>query len=409
MPTKRNVAEPRRKPAPAAPEPKAKLLRELVAHLRRNRTQLRREWAWRIREAKLLTAMSAKEIFFEATSVYDNYVEVLETGRVKALQAYAQDLSERIIPRGVETHEVLGIVLLLRDVLARSLFQKYQGDFDLLSRVLDAYEPAANRIANTVGVSFVAERERVIREQQEAIRQADLMHRDLRTFSRQILHVLEAERKRLSRELHDEIGQALTALNTNMALMRHHETSDARWRRKKIADSERLMQQTAESVRRFAHELRPAMLDELGLVPALRSYLKDFAGRTGIRVRFHSDDAMERLRDEQKIVVYRVIQESLTNVAKHAHASRVTVALRRQGHGVQVQVTDNGASFPAPQQPAARGPKRLGLLGMQERVRLVDGHLAIEPVPGIGTTIRAEFPSRVSRGRLAAQIAAAAP
>jgi rsbT co-antagonist protein RsbR len=103
--------------------------------------------------------------------VYDNYVEVLETGSVEALQDYARSLSERIIPRGVETEEVLGIVLLLRDVLARSLFKKYQGDFDLLNRVLDAYEPAANRIANTVGVSFVQERERIIRQQQEAIRE----------------------------------------------------------------------------------------------------------------------------------------------------------------------------------------------------------------------------------------------
>src|SRR5262245_28932132 len=111
-------------------ETSAGLLRELVAHLRQNRTQLREEWARRITDAQLLTAMSKEEIFSEATSVYDNYVEVLETGSVEALQAYARNLSERIIPRGVETHEVLGIVLLLRDVLARSLFKKYQNDFD---------------------------------------------------------------------------------------------------------------------------------------------------------------------------------------------------------------------------------------------------------------------------------------
>ena len=149
----------------------AALLRELVAHLRENRTQLREEWARRITESKLLTAMTREEIFAEATSVYDNYVEVLETGSVEALQAYARNLSERIIPRGVETHEVLGIVLLLRDVLARSLFKKYQADFGLLNSVLDAYEPAANRIANTVAVGFVQERERIIRQQQEAIRE----------------------------------------------------------------------------------------------------------------------------------------------------------------------------------------------------------------------------------------------
>ena len=152
-------------------ESNADLLTELVAHLRNNRTQLRQEWARRIGEARLLTALTQEEIFSEATSVYDNYVEVLETGSVEALQDYARNLSERIIPRGVETDEVLGIVLLLRDVLARSLFQKYQTDFDYLNQVLDAYEPAANRIANTVGVNFVQERERVIRQQQEAIRE----------------------------------------------------------------------------------------------------------------------------------------------------------------------------------------------------------------------------------------------
>ena len=165
---------PRREPPESGrqdTQPTAALLSELVAHLRENRTQLREEWVRRITESRLLTAMTRDEIFAEATSVFDNYVEVLETGSVEALQAYARNLSERIIPRGVETHEVVGIVLLLRDVLARSLFKKYQADFALLNRVLDAYEPAANRIANTVAVGFVQERERIIRQQQEAIRE----------------------------------------------------------------------------------------------------------------------------------------------------------------------------------------------------------------------------------------------
>jgi rsbT co-antagonist protein RsbR len=152
-------------------ETKRLLLKELVAHLREQRTQAREDWARRIQEANLLTAMSNEEIFAEATSVYDNYVEALATGTFEALQAYARNLSERIIPRGVETDEVVGIVLLLRDVLARSLFSKYRSDFAMLNRILDAYEPAANRIAITVAVGFVQERERTIREQQEAIRE----------------------------------------------------------------------------------------------------------------------------------------------------------------------------------------------------------------------------------------------
>jgi rsbT co-antagonist protein RsbR len=163
------TVSPSRLVPPPGDESTGPLLRELVAHLRQNRTQLREEWARRITEAKLLTAMTREEIFAEATSVYDHYVEVLETSAVDALQAYARNLSERIIPRGVETDEVVGIVLLLRDVLARSLFATYQSDFQLLNRILDAYEPAANRIANTVAVGFVQERERIIRQQQEAI------------------------------------------------------------------------------------------------------------------------------------------------------------------------------------------------------------------------------------------------
>lgn len=158
-------------PGQPSDETTVSLLRELVAHLRQKRSELREEWARRIIDAELLTAMTKDEILAEATSVYDNYVEALETGTYEALQAYARNLSERIIPRGVETHEVIGIVLLLRDVLARSLFSKYRDDFSKLNRILDAYEPAANRIANTVAVGFVQERERVIREQQEAIRE----------------------------------------------------------------------------------------------------------------------------------------------------------------------------------------------------------------------------------------------
>ena len=174
------------------------LLPQLVAHLREHRAKLRQDWVNRIHEAHLLEAMTPQEMSAETTSVYDNYVEVLETGSVEALQHYARDLSERIIPRGVETHEVVGIVILLRDVLARSLFEKYQRDFGLLNRVLDAYEPAANRIANTVAVSFVDERERVIRQQQDAIRELStpvLPVRE-RLLILPIIGVLDGERAR---------------------------------------------------------------------------------------------------------------------------------------------------------------------------------------------------------------------
>jgi rsbT co-antagonist protein RsbR len=194
-------------------EPTSLLLRELVGHLRQNRTQLREDWVSRITEAQLLTAMTREEIFAEATSVYDSYVEVLQTGTFEALQTYARNLSERIIPRGVETNEVVGIVLLLRDVLARSLFAKYQADFEKLNRILDAYEPAANRIANTVAVGFVQERERVIRQQQEAIRELStpvLQVRE-RLLILPIIGVIDPQRARQLTE------QLLRGIRTNRA------------------------------------------------------------------------------------------------------------------------------------------------------------------------------------------------
>jgi rsbT co-antagonist protein RsbR len=189
------------------------LLRDLVGHLREKRPDLREEWAARITDAQLLRVMRPDEIFSEVTAVYDNYVDALETGSVEALQAYARDLSERIVRRGVETHEVLGIVLLLRDVLARALFVRHQGDPELLGRVLDVYEPAANRIAATVGVSFVEERERVIREQQAAIRELStpvLQVRD-RLLILPIIGVLDSQRARQLTE------QLLHAIRENRA------------------------------------------------------------------------------------------------------------------------------------------------------------------------------------------------
>lgn len=356
----------------------SELFQELVAHLRLNRASLREEWARRIHKAELLTAMSREEIFLEATAIYDNYVQVLETGNVKDLQAYARDLSKRIIHRGVETDEVLGIVLLLRDVLARSLFKKYHGNFELLNRVFDAYEPAANRIANTVAVSFVEQRERIIRRQQKAI---------------QILHVQEEERKRISRELHDEVGQALTAINTHLALVQR----DCLGERESlfqtgIADVERLLIEVIDRMHSFARDLRPAALDDLGLMPTLRSYLKDYAERTGLLVRFERGARDAQLSQEQKTALFRIAQESLTNVAKHAQATEVVVTLGLVKGGIQLRVKDNGKGFALKQQRSADDKKRLGLLGMQERVRLVTGRCIVQSTPGRGTTVIAEIP-----------------
>jgi rsbT co-antagonist protein RsbR len=213
-----NEGSPLKEPPLPAPEIDTSVLHELVAYLRERRSDLREEWAARITEAQLLRVMAPEEVFSEVSALYDRYVDALETGSIETLQAYARDLSERIIRRGVETDEVLGVVLLLRDVLARALFVRYQNEPDRLNPVLDTYEPAANRIAVTVGVSFVEERERIIREQQAAIRELStpvLQVRE-RLLILPIIGGLDSQR---ARQLTEQLLQAIRATRAKVVVI----------------------------------------------------------------------------------------------------------------------------------------------------------------------------------------------
>jgi len=218
------------------------------------------------------------------------------------------------------------------------------------------------------------------------------LSRDLGKLSSQVLHVQEEERKHLSRELHDEVGQTLAAINMNLGMLQLNGTVDRALLKKKISDTQKLLAQTMDSVHRFARELRPAMLDELGLLPALRAHLRNFAERTGLQVRFVASPQAEHLTDDQKTAVYRVAQESLTNVAKHARASRVTVRRRKINRGLQIEIRDNGQAFKVEEQLSGKGRKRLGLLGMRERARLLHGRFAVTSRPGKGTAVSMEIP-----------------
>jgi signal transduction histidine kinase len=228
--------------------------------------------------------------------------------------------------------------------------------------------------------------------------QASLMQENLRNLSNQILHVQEEERKRISRELHDEVGQALTAVSVNLAVLGITPPASRLFKRK-LADTQRVIEQTMETVHRSVHELRPAMLDELGLVPALRSLLKGVAERSGLKIRLRADAIGESLPDEQKTVLFRVAQESLTNVTRHAQARSVEIVLRQRKRGLHMEVRDDGRSFQADARDAARGRQGLGLLGMQERVRLVHGRFAVRPSPGKGTVVQVDIPLRTAASR----------
>jgi signal transduction histidine kinase len=231
----------------------------------------------------------------------------------------------------------------------------------------------------------IRERERT----EKALRESE---ENLRNLSNQVLHAQEEERKRISLELHDEVGQALTGISMSLESLKKNGDTKAPTVIRKFADTQCLLQETMDTVHRFARELRPAMLDELGLLPALRSYLKGFGSRTGLRVHFRGDPIAEELGNDQKTVLFRVAQESLTNVGKHAHASEAKVTISKLGDAICMEVADNGRSFTADLVNSAESKKRLGLLGMQERVRLVHGEFTIDPRPGEGTKVRAVIP-----------------
>jgi signal transduction histidine kinase len=218
------------------------------------------------------------------------------------------------------------------------------------------------------------------------------MHEHLRRLSQEILSAQEEERRKISRELHDEIGQTLTAINVKLATLKGEAAVNTTSLRRRIASTQRLVERSMNSVHRFARELRPSLLDDLGLIPALHSYMRGFTNRTRIPVHFTSFAELEKLDSAKRTVLYRVVQEALINVAKHARASLVQVSIRRLRGVVSMAIQDNGKSFQVERVLFSTKIRRLGLLGMRERVEMVGGRFAVESKRGAGTTIHAQIP-----------------
>jgi PAS domain S-box-containing protein len=239
--------------------------------------------------------------------------------------------------------------------------------------------------------------EAALRESEEHYRElfneAKAMQGKLRDLSSKVLHAQEEERKRISRELHDEVGQALTAISVNLQLLRQKAAKVGKGLDATLDETQTLLEQTMSNVHRFSYELRPAMLDDLGLVIALQWYIRAFAKRTGIKLNFRADSVVEQLAGEPKTVVYRVVQESLTNVYKYAGATRVQVVIKKMDDNIRLTVRDNGKGFrPDQLELNSKEKSGMGLIGMQERLRLVNGQFSVESEPGTGTAIRATIP-----------------
>jgi two-component system sensor histidine kinase UhpB len=207
----------------------------------------------------------------------------------------------------------------------------------------------------------------------------------------QIIQAQEQERQRIARELHDETSQVLTSLLISLTLLEESvETQEARER---IADTRALAHSTLRAIRNLSIDLRPSALDDLGLLPALRWYVKEYQKKCSINVEFHATGFKERLPAEMETALYRIVQECLTNTAKHANASRVTITLKEETNRVYARITDDGQGFDYEALLKTPGQERgLGLAGMNERAVLLDGTLNIHSTPERGTIIEVSIP-----------------
>ena len=221
---------------------------------------------------------------------------------------------------------------------------------------------------------------------------AQEMQKQMRDLTHRTIAMQEEERKELSRELHDEVVQTLIGINVNMEALRKRGSIGAPALRKKIAQNQRLVKNAVKLVHRFARGLRPSVLDDLGLIPALHGYCKSLSAETRLVIHIKAVGRIEGLDENEKAVLYRVAQAALSNVVRHAHATKVNLTIKEISGAIRMEICDNGKSFDVEKVLLDKNPRRLGLIGMRERLEMVGGSVAIESASGKGTTVRAEIP-----------------
>lgn len=226
------------------------------------------------------------------------------------------------------------------------------------------------------------------KQAEAALRQT---HERLQALSQQLMHVQEQERRHLARELHDEIGQALTAVKMNLQTLQRG--SGASPIGPSLADSITIIDQIMQHVRDLSLDLRPSLLDDLGLVSAVRWYVSRQAERAGWDAEVLAEESLSHLPADMAVTCYRIVQEAVTNAMRHAEARHISVALHKDDRELEIVIRDDGLGFNVmnAQQRAAQG-QSLGLLGMEERIRLFEGRLSIRSSPGQGTEIMASIP-----------------
>lgn len=249
-------------------------------------------------------------------------------------------------------------------------------------------EGVATNLLSEPAVNAIVVNYRDISERKEAEEKIKSSHDQLRKLSARLQTAREEERTHIAREVHDELGQMLTVLKMDLALLeRKLDSSDGV--AEDIQSMSSLIDGVIQSVRRIATELRPEILDDLGLIDAFESELEAFQNHTGIRSAFVSNVKDLTLERDHKTALFRIFQEALTNVARHAHAGEISVHVDQQENGLVVEIRDNGCGIP---EDKISGTKSLGLLGMRERVLMIGGEICIKGEQGKGTLVQVKIP-----------------
>jgi PAS domain S-box-containing protein len=325
--------------------------------------------------------------------------EVIQVDDVSMLPLAATAEKEIWSREGI--YSLVMIPIFLEDVLAAFLGLNFEHrpiekkwldtDFRLLRVMADIFASAlARKRYEERRAALDRDLERTVLERTAQLQESETR---LRALARQVVEAQEGERLRISHELHDDAGQVLNVLKIRLNLVRAEASGDShRIMRQGLDDALHLIDQALESIRRLAHGLRPAGLDTAGLHPSLEGYCHEFARQTGLPVTYRGEE-IQGLADVANIALYRCLQETLTNVLKHAQANQVWVTLERNAHHVTLTVRDDGQGFDAAESP--RSPSRgTGLQGLRERFELAGGDVAIESCAGQGTRIKAQVPWR---------------
>jgi len=218
------------------------------------------------------------------------------------------------------------------------------------------------------------------------------MEKQAKIRARQFIVAQEEERKQISRELHDQIAQTLAGINLRLSAIKRIATEDTKTLKRKIAQTQQLVERSVKTIHSFAKKLRPTMLDDLGLIPSLRALFKDLPNPKRLKINFSAYPEVESLSNQCRTVLYRVVQEALTNVVRHAKANIVEISITKDAEMLHLKVADDGKSFKVDESNFFGNGNRLGLLGMRERVEMIGGIFFISSLPGRGTSISVDIP-----------------